>query len=284
MARSILVTEVFIRATKARIETSDDSAALTLMSTDVERINVGFRSLHEIWASFIQAALASWLLYNQLGMLFVAPIGVVIVCFAGLVILMKFTGDSQRAWMAAVQKRVGLTAIVIGSMKNLKLSGLSVAVSDFVQKLRVGELAAGSRFRKLSIVAALFGYIPFLISPPLTCAFAQRTLGIATMFTSLSYLTLLTNPLTQIFQSIPEVLSGLACLGRIQAFLECEIRDDFREVLTDIQLDSEEARQGGEVSCNPGLDSAHSIIIRAGKFGWEADTFVLHNVNTQVAK
>jgi len=175
-------------------------------------------SLHEIWASTIQVALAAWMLYNQLGAVFVAPMGVVIACFIGLVIVMKFTGDSQRAWMAGVQKRVGLTATVISSMKDLKMSGLSVAVCDFVQKLRVEELVAGSRFRKIAIIAALFGYIPMLVSPPLTFAFAQRTLDATRMFTSLSYLLLLTNPLAQVFQFIPQLLSGLACLGRIQAF------------------------------------------------------------------
>lgn len=100
MARSILVTEVFIRATKAQIGAGDDSAALTLMSTDIERINVGFRALHDIWASTILVALASWMLYNHLGPIFAAPIGIVIICLLGLAILMKFTGDSQRSWMA----------------------------------------------------------------------------------------------------------------------------------------------------------------------------------------
>lgn len=53
MIRSILVTEIFIKATKARIRSDDDGAALTLMSTDIKRIKVSFRSLHEIWASMI---------------------------------------------------------------------------------------------------------------------------------------------------------------------------------------------------------------------------------------
>lgn len=75
-------------------------------------------------------------------MVFVAPVGVVTVCFAGLVILKKFSGDSQRAWMAGVHKRVGLTATVIINMKNLKIPGLTTTVSDFMQKLRVEELAA----------------------------------------------------------------------------------------------------------------------------------------------
>lgn len=46
MARSILVTEIFIKATKACIRTGDNTAALTLMSIDIERIDMGFRSLH----------------------------------------------------------------------------------------------------------------------------------------------------------------------------------------------------------------------------------------------
>ncbi|KAH8673178.1 putative ABC multidrug transporter [Ilyonectria robusta] len=280
MARSILVTETFINATKAPLGTGDDSAALTLMSTDIERIDMGFRPLHDIWASIIQVALASWMLYNQLGVVFVAPIGVVIVCFTGLVILMNFTGDSQRAWMAGVQKRVGLTATVIASMKNLKMSGLSVAVGDFVQKLRVDELASGSRFRKIVIIAALFAFIPLLVSPPLTFAFAQRTLDAAKMFTSLSYLLLLTNPLSQIFQSVPQVLSGLACLGRIQAFLECETRHDFRQVLADMKRSSEKTREDTDSD----LNLAHPVVIENGNFGWEADKFALQNVNTRVVK
>lgn len=284
MARSILVTETFIKATEARIGTGDDGAAVTLMSTDIERISLGFLSLHEVWASVIQVAVASWMLYNQLGIVLVAPIGIVIVCFIGLVILMRFAGDSQRSWMAGVQKRVGLTATVISSMKSLKISGLSAAISDFVQKLRVDELAAGARFRKIGILAALFGYIPLLIGPPLTFAFAQRALDITTIFTSLSYLLLLTNPLSAIFQSTPQLISGLTCLGRIQAFLECETRNDFREVLADRRRVSERPRADTTASSNSQPVSVHPIVITNGQFGWEADNFALRDVNTRIAK
>ncbi|PYH94822.1 putative ABC multidrug transporter [Aspergillus ellipticus CBS 707.79] len=284
MARSILVTETFLKATQARIGTGDDSAALTLMSTDMERIQRGFRSLHEFWASTIQAALAAWMLYDRLGVVFVAPIGVVIACFAGLGVLINFTGDSQRAWMAGVQKRVGLTATVIASMKNLKIGGLTAAVGDFVQKLRVEELAAGARFRKIFIVAALFGFIPQLIGPALTFAFTERTLNSSTMFTSLSFLTLLTQPLAQIFQSIPELVSGIACLGRIQAFLECETRHDFRQLLSDIRRNAEKAQSDTEVLSDSKSDLEDPVVIQNAKFGWEAGKFVLQNVNIRVSK
>ncbi|KAI7783325.1 hypothetical protein LA080_012080 [Diaporthe eres] len=284
MARSILVTEIFIKATQARIGTADDSAALTLMSTDMERIKLGFRSLHDIWASIIQAALAAWMLYIRLGVVFVVPMGVVVVCFGGLAVLVNFTGDSQKAWMAGVQKRVGLTATVIASMKNVKISGLSDAVRDFVQKLRVEELAAGARFLKIAIIAALFGFTPLLISPPLTFAFAQKTLDASTMFTSLSYLLLLTNPLSQVFQSVPQLLGGLACLGRIQAFLECEDRHDFRQALADMRLNSEKSAVDSAAVSGSDSDSANPIVINNGSFGWAADKFTLQRINTKIPK
>ncbi|EED19910.1 ABC multidrug transporter, putative [Talaromyces stipitatus ATCC 10500] len=284
MTRSILVTEIFQKAIKARTGSGDDSAALTLMSTDIERIDMGFRTLHDMWASVIQAGVASWMLYNQLGVVFVAPMGVVTLCSIGLAILMKFTGDSQRDWMAGVQKRVGLTATVIANMKNLKISGLSGAVGDFVQRLRVEELASATQFRRILIIAALFGFFPMLISPPLTFAFAQRTLDVSRIFTSLSWLLLLTNPLSQIFQSVPSLLSGLACLGRIQEFLECEDRHDFREILADIGRNSGMAPANVMVSSASELEKSHPVIIINGDFGWEADKLVLRNINTQLPK
>jgi ABC-type multidrug transport system fused ATPase/permease subunit len=284
MARSILVTEVFVTATRARIGTADNSAALTLMSTDIERIKMGLRTLHDAWAAIIQAGIAAWMLYSRLGVVFVVPIVVVVVCFSCLGVLLNFAGDSQRSWMAGVQKRVGLTATVIGSMKNLKISGLSSAVKDFVQNLRIEELRGGARFRKIFIMAALLGFCPLFLSPPLTFAFARQTLDATKMFTSLSWLLLLTYPLSQLFSAAPELLSGLACLGRIQSFLECETRQDFRQVLADLRLNSKRNGADSVTAFGSMPDVEHPIIIRDGHFGWQAEEFVLHNINTRVSK
>jgi ABC-type multidrug transport system fused ATPase/permease subunit len=278
MTRSILVTEIYIKATKAHIALGDDNAALTLMSTDMERIRVGFRNLHETWAASIQAALASWMLYNRLGVVFVAPIGLVVVCFAFLAILMNWTGDAQKAWMSGVQKRVGLTAKVISSMKNLRISGLTVHIGNFVQRLRVEELASGVRWRQIYITAAFLGFFPQMIAPPLTFASSQRTLDVSTMFTSLAFITLLTYPLLQVFEGIPQIISGVACLGRIQSFLVCETRDDFRQVLADVQRNSEEDSEKSQSI------SESALTIKDGAFGWEEDKPVLQNVNTKIMR
>jgi ABC-type multidrug transport system fused ATPase/permease subunit len=278
MIRSILVTEIFARATAASIGRADDGAALTLMSTDIERIRVGTFELHEVWASMIQAALAAWMLYDRLGVVFVAPIAIVLVCFMVLGFLMKFTGDSQKSWMAGVQKRVGLTATVIANMKNLKISGISNPVSRFVQRLRVEELAAGARFRQIFIAAAALGFLAQLISPPVAFAFTQQTLDASTMFTCLAFISLLTQPLSSIFQGVPHLISALACLSRIQAFLEGEARHDFRQFLANAGRDTEKEPRAIDLSA----DSA--VIIQDGNFGWKADNLILRNINVVVPK
>lgn len=44
------------------------------MGTDVERISQSFVVLHEIWATFLEVAIAIWLLERQLSVACVAPV------------------------------------------------------------------------------------------------------------------------------------------------------------------------------------------------------------------
>ncbi|KAM7191633.1 putative ABC multidrug transporter [Naviculisporaceae sp. PSN 640] len=262
MARSILVTETYICATRARFGVQDDNAAMTLMSVDIERINQGFRPLHDLWASVIQVAIASWMLYRQLRIVFLAPIVVVLICVAALGFLMSFTIESQRTWMSGVQKRVGVTAT----------------------NLRVEELAKGKSFRKIDMYAAVIAFTPLMISPPVTFALAQRALDAPRIFTSLSYLLLLANPLANIFQVIPGFMAGLACLWRIETFLESEKRDSCQKILPDGLPTSEKTQDN--VPPLPGSSKepqAHITISDAG-LGWEAEKHVLRNINVSIPK
>jgi ATP-binding cassette, subfamily C (CFTR/MRP), member 1 len=78
MVRGSLVTIIYRKTTEISITALDNSAAVTLMSTDVERIVNGLRMIHEFWANLIQVGIASWLLQRELGVAFVAPIVVAI--------------------------------------------------------------------------------------------------------------------------------------------------------------------------------------------------------------
>ena len=51
-----------------------ESAAVTLMSADVQQVGSGMQYMHEGWASIIEIGVALWLLQMQLGLAVVAPI------------------------------------------------------------------------------------------------------------------------------------------------------------------------------------------------------------------
>ncbi|KAI5861411.1 ABC multidrug transporter [Durotheca rogersii] len=274
MARACLITAIYTKTTEARKSGDDENAPLTLMSSDIERIYIGFKALHESWANFIEVGLAGWLLYGYLGPAFVAPIVLIAVCSVGIVVMLQYMGEGQKKWMKEVERRVGLTSGVIANMKNIKISGLTLPIAHFVEKLRRDELRASSRFRKMTLVCATFAYLPILISPALTFGVAQRSLDPARLFTSMSYLLLMTTPLISLFQALPLLAAGFACVGRIQTYLGSEKREDFRQVVTEIR-DTEKPTTS-LVSATP------AITIKNGHFGWEPDKKVLSNVDIEV--
>jgi ABC-type multidrug transport system fused ATPase/permease subunit len=228
MVRGLLASAVYRKTLETKLS-ADDSATLTLMSADVERIIQGLLNIHELWANIIEVALACWLLSGQVGASFVAPLVVVGCCVVLTAFLARFAGPRQKTWMERIQKRVGLTSNVIGEMKHFKIAGLVGPVEEAIQQMRVDELKTGARFRMILTWSIIVGYTPLCISPVVTFAFAARTLDTTTIFTSISYLLLLSNPLAILFQMVPGFTAALTCLTRIQMFLERDSRVDYRK-------------------------------------------------------
>lgn len=271
--RAALGGAVYLKTTEMRLGPSGDSAAVTLMSTDVERIRVGLLNLHEFWGNSVEVALASWLLERQLGAAVAAPLIVVVCCVIAGAFANRYTGGRQKVWMAKIQKRVGLTANVISNMKHLKISGLAAHVEDLIQGMRVDELKAASRFRSVYVVAITLGFLPIALCPVMTFAVTSRTLDATTIFTSMSYLLLLADPLSYIFQNTPNLLAAFTCLERIQDFLEQDPRHDYRIIETDV-----ESSDGGETE----RKRATAVSISSSSFGWELDKKTIRNITLEI--
>ncbi|KAG4443174.1 hypothetical protein IFR05_001316 [Cadophora sp. M221] len=281
MMRGVLASAVYRKTIQAKLSAADDSAALTLMSADVERIIQGLLSIHELWANTIEVAIASWLLARLIGASFVAPLIVVVCCVFLSILLAKITGPRQKAWMEKIQKRVGLTSNIIGKMKHLKISGLVGPVEELIQQMRVDELNTGARFRMIIVWSVIVGYSPLCISPVVTFAFASRTLDVTTIFTAMSYLLLLANPLAVFFQLIPGFNASFTCLARIQVFLQKDSRVDFRTSAPNSLRASTVPPARAPDNENIHLhDSAMQI--SGGNFGWEQDKTILHNINLKI--
>lgn len=77
MLRGSLVRLIYRRTLELSSSALAESEAVTLMSADVERIVTGLRQVHELWASFVEIALAIWLLYRELRVAAFAPMVVI---------------------------------------------------------------------------------------------------------------------------------------------------------------------------------------------------------------
>jgi ATP-binding cassette subfamily C (CFTR/MRP) protein 1 len=230
IVRAALVASIFRKMTKLSISHGEMSATLTLMSTDVERIKGGLHSINEIWANAVEVALAAWLLQREIGIAFLIPLAVVVLCVLVTMKLGKFAGKRQGDWIKATQRRVSSISSIIAAMKSVRMLGLTPQLAGTMHDQRMAELNAAKRFRVLGVFATMVGFTPLLIIPVFTFAATSRTLDTERVFTSLAYILLLANPLAQLFQIIPQMVAALACFNRVAEFLLLEIHSDNRTI------------------------------------------------------
>ncbi|GFF54141.1 metal resistance protein YCF1 [Aspergillus udagawae] len=227
MIRNSLVPLVYRQTLRLDVGSVRDSAALTLMSVDIERISSGLRYVHEIWGSPIDVALALWLLQRQLGVAAVAPAGIFVVCSVFGLGVASTMGARQRRWLEAIQERVQVTSEMLKSMKEIRLSGLQAPMASKLQGLRAQEVSESRPFKKalvaivtLSFTTAASGpLLAFTMYTLLAIRDGTRVLDYDKAYTSLSLLALLQTPMALILDAIAGVVTAVGALQRIGEYL-----------------------------------------------------------------
>ncbi|KAK1845566.1 ABC multidrug transporter [Colletotrichum chrysophilum] len=277
LLRAYLISAIYRKTAEIQHVGDGDSAAVTLMGADVERIYTGLRLMHEVWANAIQIGLASWLLQRQLGLAFLAPLVIVLVCFFVSFAISKRAVPYQSAWMARVQKRIAATSAVLSNIKDLRVSGMIRPAAALVQREREDEIRVGERSRILIAISASSSQLPQAIAPALAFAFGPKVLDQTRAFTALSFLALLTSPLLVVLQSLPIIAASFACLRRIKLFLAQETRVDGRHIVESTDTDEKAGKSTIEIKSKEAF-----ISIQGGSFGWTDDKPVLKDISIYV--
>lgn len=156
--RGSLVTIIYRKMLKVRAETGNSSAAVSLMSTDVDRITMTTFMYVNLGPDVVQLIIVLAVLGKQYGATAaVAPVILCVICVGLAAWIGKLVPPRQRRWMAAIQKRVGITSDIIGAMKGVKVAGLSEMVETQIQGLRHYELDRSVQFRRVQISTQLLG-------------------------------------------------------------------------------------------------------------------------------
>ncbi|KAH8881696.1 P-loop containing nucleoside triphosphate hydrolase protein [Thozetella sp. PMI_491] len=292
--RGALVTIIYKTMLTVRAETGNSSAALSLMSTDVDRITMTTFFIVNLAPDVVQLAIALWILGVQLGATSIAPVVLCVICGGIGARIGKMVPPRQRRWMAAIQKRVGITSDIVGSMKGVKVAGMSEKAEIQIQGLRDYELEQSVHFRKLNIATLLLGVAPTLLMPAVTFtvyAIAQKVsggnqFGVAQAFTSLSLLSVLISPVMDLTTAWAQIAAALACLDRIQAFLLKEKREDYRTLLPrgdNGSFTTRESTFGPEDASEKGEKPDQAVIkVRGANFGWNEETAIVKDVDMDI--
>ncbi|RBR10554.1 uncharacterized protein FIESC28_09418 [Fusarium coffeatum] len=251
LLRGVLVSAVFSKATGLSTTATDDSAAVTLMSSDVDVIVRAVREIHEFWANIIQLGIATWLLSTHIGYAASGPIIVSLVALIATVLVSPLARKYQIRWLEKTQKRVGITSAMIGHIKSIKCSGLAQNLSDTILNLRAEEIRASRPFRIVSSVTSAIAQVPLMMSPVAAFALFQgvasnssETLDATRLFSALSLIILLAQPLFFMFEVILDMSAALGAFERIQKFLAQETRRDPRKI-----------RSGSSSAVSPGVET-----------------------------
>ncbi|KAL3955773.1 hypothetical protein ACCO45_011336 [Purpureocillium lilacinum] len=237
MLRGVLVSAVFAKATQVSVTATDDAAAVTLMSSDVEVIVRAFKEINEFWANLIQIAIATWLLSAQIGYASAGPI---------IVSPGRSVGNHYRrahgkkyrvGWLEKTQKRVGITSAMIGHIKSIKMSGLAQQLSTTIAALRVEEIKASRPFRVFGSITSAVAQVPVLIAPPVAFAMFQgvaaqtgEVLDATKLFSALSFIILPAQPLFWMFEVVLDLSAAFGAFERIQKFLVEQTRAEYRDI------------------------------------------------------
>ncbi|UKZ54381.1 hypothetical protein TrVGV298_008189 [Trichoderma virens] len=228
--RAGLTTKIYRQTVSLQSRDVEDSAALTLMGTDVERIVESLRFFHETWAAIPEAAIGVWLLTRQVLYASIAPIVICVISLVGTSLVAKHFGPAQKRWVDCVEKRVGATSNMLSSIKPAKMLGLMNHWSQAIEKLRAIEIDVSGKFRILRVWAIIIGNVPGSLAPFVTLAIyslialssGDQSLLVTQAFTSLALINLVTEPLLMFCQALPSLTQAVSCFSRIEKFLEIE--------------------------------------------------------------
>ncbi|KAL6167369.1 hypothetical protein ACJQWK_06803 [Exserohilum turcicum] len=294
--RGGLISMLYNKATEVALTDVDTASSLTLMSADVERIVTGMETGHEIWSNTLEIGLAMYLLERELGAACAIPIGIAVLSLIGSIAATSLVMQRQALWLEGIERRIAATSAMLNSMKGVKMGGLTEVLREDLHKLRIEELNISKKFRKLLIWTMGFTYISPIASPILAFAvfsvIAQNSdgksaLDTATVFTSLSLFTLLTEPLGSLIMALSTLMGGVGSFQRIQEFIVKDPRaerrrfaspyassitchSDTSSVSEKSSVVSQKSRTSVEIKESNSL-GPQAIVIEDGYFGWDPE-------------
>ncbi|KIY47688.1 P-loop containing nucleoside triphosphate hydrolase protein [Fistulina hepatica ATCC 64428] len=223
--RAALVSALFDKSLRLSAATAEAErgAAITYVNVDTERVCEGIAYLHETWSALLSIVIAAVILWFEASYAMFPPIAAGVLFFVITSAVGKRVARSQKAWMGATQHRVKVLSSIMTQILPLKFLGAESAIPPWIRPLRESELDALKEFfNKLNIVGVLSTAtinVAGLSALGTYVGINDTPLRPEKLFTILTVVNLLTNPISIFGNCFPLLLASYASLRRIGVFL-----------------------------------------------------------------
>ncbi|KAF4442024.1 multidrug resistance [Fusarium acutatum] len=233
------------------VDTGDSST--TMMTADVERVQLGVRKIHDAWASFVSVAIGLWLIEAQLGLAALVTLGLI----GGSLLLGGYwsgrASSFQKNWMAAIEKRLHKTVQVLKGIKSIKQMGAAPAIKTMLEDERQSEIKLSKRFRLQLIALVTLSFTSLTMLPALGLSVhnavadksSGRILTAQTAFQVMTLFNIVSSSIQDCTSHVMAIMVGLGSLQRIESFLNQHTWTDPRKSIRDASISTDESSVGG---------------------------------------
>lgn len=207
--------------------TTGGGAAANLMAVDLERVVRAIIPFHNLWNGLLIVSVAAYLLYLQLGLVFLSTLASIIVCIGFPIVASRGIGGRQARWSKATDERVNLTSSAINNAKGVKIMAYESVIVERLIEERANEINFGwSYYKQLLIVSGFTNVVTEIMAVTTFTTLAivdyvsgSHRLNLNIVVTTLTLMQLLELPLLQMGQNYGSIIAALVSLKRIQEFL-----------------------------------------------------------------
>ncbi|KAF9350371.1 hypothetical protein BGX26_011435 [Mortierella sp. AD094] len=258
-ARGVFVVLIYRKALRLSSTNKQEGmgSILNHMSTDVDNLVNFFQLVHLSWSCIVELIIVLVLLYAQVRFAVFASVAAVafimVLCGVATPNFSKYQG----AMMKSSDKRMKLISELVNYMKSIKLYAWE---SYFVKKIENFRLEQLNNLRLsyywVTLVCVLMNSIVPAATFATLCVYAviatkSEPLDIQRIFTTITLLNMLQDPVKAISSSLTAIFSGKVAYNRLRDFLNSEEINDENVIKTADMTASELAYE-----------------IRDGTFGW----------------
>jgi ABC-type multidrug transport system fused ATPase/permease subunit len=218
--KAALTTSIYKKMI-SRDANGSKSDVVSLVAKDVEKLAEASLSIQYLWSGIFETVAVYAVLLKLLGSTILPGLGLMCIFmplqyFLGIVIAYK-----KKSLAVVSSKRISLMEEILRGIKLIKIYGWEDSFFKNLNLIRGEESIMVNRINRIK--SAILGMVFCL--PPLMCMVvfgAQEATGEiepVIIFTALSFFNTLRVPFSKLPKSLRDVLDGISCLERIQAFL-----------------------------------------------------------------